>query len=97
MLPSVEARGIIRHCKRLRCLSCRSHIVDMVAIALASHMQLLLLAVLHETTCIMGGIVVPWSNARLDQTSNLVLNLFIAQACGLTLLSKTFAQQPRLF
>lgn len=46
---------------------------------------------------IMGGIVVPWSNARLDQTSNLVLNLFIAQACGLTLLSKTFAQQPRLF
>ena len=47
--------------------------------------------------CIIEGIVVPWLNARLDQTSNLVFNLLIAQACGLTLLSLTFAQQPRLF
>lgn len=46
--------------------------------------------------CTMVGTAVAWSNARLDQTSNLVLNLFIAQTCGLTLLSTTPTGHPTL-
>lgn len=53
-------------------------------------------ALINPFTTIVS-IAVAGSNARLDQTSDFVLNLFVAQTCWLTLLSKMSVRHLKLF